>query len=228
VTSAIRVLLVDDHVLFRSAIRALLRRETGIEVVGESPAGDEAVSLAEELDPHVVVMEIAPDDAAGLAATGRIIDRCPDSQVLVLTVRRPEETLESAIEAGARGYLTKDRAEDELFRAIRVLARDEVYLQGRATGLLLDRYRGGAPEPADARLDDLSDREREVLVLTALGYSGTEIGDRLSISAKTVDTYRARIRRKLGVDSVPELVRAALQAGLLDGLGDAGDAAGTG
>lgn len=222
-SSAIRVLLVDDHVLFRSAIRALLEREAGFEVVGEASGGEEAAALAEERRPDVVVMDLLISSMDGVDATSRIAERVPEASVLVVTVRRPEDALEGAIEAGARGYLTKDRADHELLTAIRTVARDEVYLQGRATGLLLDTYRGESSDTSGSRLADLSERERQVLVLTALGYSGREIGERLSISAKTVDTYRSRVRRKLDVDGVPELVRIALEHGLLDDFGAAGD-----
>ena len=217
--SDIRVVLADDHVVLRAGLRALLEAEMGIEVVGEASTGDEAVDLARELQPTIVVMDLSMPGSGGLEATRRIVALDLDSKVLVLTMHAEEEYLVPVLEAGASGYLTKTAADRSLIEAIRVIARGEVYLPPQATKLLLREYKAagsgeGAPDP----LHQLSTREQEVLALTAEGYSSKEIGGKLFISPKTVDTYRSRIMDKLGLNHRAELVRFALRAGLLKEL----------
>jgi two-component system response regulator NreC len=217
--SDIRVVLADDHVVLRAGLRALLEAEMGIEVVGEASTGDEAVDLVRELRPTIVVMDLSMPGSGGLEATRRIVALELETRVLVLTMHAEEEYLVPVLEAGASGYLTKTIADRSLIEAIRVVARGEVYLPPQATKLLLREYkaagsRGGAPDP----LHQLSTREQEVLALTAEGYSSKEIGEKLFISPKTVDTYRSRIMEKLGLNHRAELVRFALRAGLLKEL----------
>lgn len=217
--SDIRVVLADDHVVLRAGLRALLEAEMGIEVVGEASTGDEAVDLVRELQPTIVVMDLSMPGSGGLEATRRIVALDLDSKVLVLTMHAEEEYLVPVLEAGASGYLTKTAADRSLIEAIRVIARGEVYLPPQATKLLLREYKAvgsgeGAPDP----LHQLSMREQEVLALTAEGYSSKEIGEKLFISPKTVDTYRSRIMEKLGLNHRAELVRFALRAGLLKEL----------
>lgn len=152
----------------------------------------------------------------GLEATRRIAALKLGVRVLVLTLHAEEEYLVPVVDAGGSGYLTKESADRDLMEAIRTVARDEVYLPARAATLLLQRYRdveGGSG--GQAHLRDLSAREQEVLALTAEGYSSTEIGEKLFISPKTVDTYRSRVMRKLGLSHRSDLVRFALRAGLL-------------
>ncbi len=150
----------------------------------------------------------------GLEATRRIAALGLDTDVLVLTMHAEEEYLVPAVEAGAIGYLTKSHADHDLVEAIRVVARGEVYLPPRATRLLLRHYKAAEAEEG-AGLHDLSSREQEVLALTAEGFSSREIGKKLFISPKTVDTYRSRITDKLGLNHRSELVRFALRVGLL-------------
>ena len=210
----IRVLLVDDHPLFRSGLKALLKGERWLEIVGEASSGDEGVELARSLQPDVVVMDLSMPGSNGLDATRRIAALGVESRVLVLTVHAEEEYLVPVIDAGASGYLTKTSADTDLVEAIRVVDRGEVYLPARATRLLLRQYRNESPE-AEGGVELLSEREREVMTLTAEGYSAREIGEQLDISAKTVDTYRGRIMEKLGLNHRSELVRFALRTGLL-------------
>ncbi|MEX1257589.1 MAG: response regulator transcription factor [Gemmatimonadota bacterium] len=211
---SIRVLLADDHAMFRAGLRALLETEGGIDVVGEAGSGNEAVERALELRPDVVLMDLSMPDTHGLDATRRIAALGIGVHVLVLTAHAEEEYLVPVVEAGASGYLTKARADRDLLEAIRTVARGEVYLPAQAATLLLREMRnsGGADQPG---LSELSPREREVLALTAEGYSSSEIGKKLFISSKTVDTYRARIMEKLGLNHRSELVRFALKVGLL-------------
>lgn len=217
--SDISVVLADDHVVLRAGLRALLDAEMGIEVVGEASTGDEAVDLVRELRPTIVVMDLSMPGSGGLEATRRIVALDLDSRVLVLTMHAEEEYLVPVLEAGASGYLNKTVADKSLIEAIRVVARGEVFLPPQATKLLLREYKAaGSAEGAPDPLHKLSTREQEVLALTAEGYSSKEIGEKLFISPKTVDTYRSRIMEKLGLNHRAELVRFALRAGLLKGL----------
>jgi two-component system response regulator NreC len=217
--SDIRVVLADDHVVLRAGLRALLEAEMGIEVVGEASTGDEAVDLARELKPTIVVMDLSMPGSGGLEATRRIVALGLETRVLVLTMHAEEEYLVPVLEAGASGYLTKTAADRSLIEAIRVVARGEVFLPPQATKLLLREYRAASSsEGPPGPLHQLSAREQEVLALTAEGYSSKEIGEKLFISPKTVDTYRSRIMEKLGLNHRAELVRFALRAGLLKEL----------
>lgn len=212
----IDVLLADDHTVLRAGIRALLEGDpaAGIRVVGEAGTGDEAVSLAQRLEPDVVVMDLSMPGSGGLEATRRITALGIETRVLVLTMHAEEEYLIPVLEAGASGYLNKTTADSELVGAIATVARGEVHLPPQATRLLLKEYREQADPDTDS-LHRLSSREQEVLALTAEGYSSKEIGEKLFISPKTVDTYRSRIMEKLGLHHRSELVRFALKVGLL-------------
>jgi DNA-binding NarL/FixJ family response regulator len=212
----VRVLLADDHTIFRAGLKALLDAEMGIEVVGEASTGDEAVEMVREVKPDIVVMDLSMPGSGGLEATRRITALQLPTRVLVLTMHAEQEYLVPVLEAGAHGYLTKTTADRRLVDAIRVVARGEVYLPPKATTLLLKEYKA-AGEDGDV-LRQLSSREQEVLALTAEGFSSKEIGEKLFISPKTVDTYRARIMEKLGLTHRSELVRFALRAGLLKEL----------
>ena len=214
---SIDVILADDHTVLRAGVRALLEADStaGIRVLGEAKTGDEAVDLASRLKPDVVVMDLSMPGSGGLEATRRITALGLDARVLILTMHAEEEYLIPVLEAGASGYLTKTSADSELIGAIQAVARGEVHLPPQATRLLLQEYRGA--DPHTVALHTLSSREQEVLALTAEGFSSTEIGAKLFISPKTVDTYRSRIMEKLGLSHRSELVRFALSVGLLKG-----------
>lgn len=212
----VRVLLADDHAIFRAGLKALLDAEMGIDVVGEASSGDEAVEMVRDLKPDIVVMDLSMPGSGGLEATRRITALQLPTRVLVLTMHGEQEYLVPVLEAGAHGYLTKTTADRRLIDALRVVARGEVYLPPKATTLLLKEYKA-AGEDNDL-LRQLSSREQEVLALTAEGFSSKEIGEKLFISPKTVDTYRARIMEKLGLTHRSELVRFALKTGLLKEL----------
>ena len=211
---AIRILLVDDHTMFRSGMKALLEREPDFQIVGEGSTGDEGVDRVRELKPDLVIMDLSMPGSDGLEATRRITALGLKTKVLVLTVHAEEEYLVPVVEAGASGYLSKTSADLALVDAIRVVARGEVYLPPKATRLVLQHYKT-AQTDAGGSTHHLSAREQEVLALTAEGFSSREIGERLFISPKTVDTYRSRIMEKLGLNHRSELVRFALKTGLL-------------
>ena len=214
----IRVLIADDHAMFRSGLRALLEAESHIDVVGEAATGNEAVDQARTFRPDVVLMDLSMPGSGGLEATRRITALGLESRVLVLTVHAEEEYLVPVVQAGASGYLTKTSADRDLIEAIRIVARGEVYLPPQATKLLLQEYKAAVSDPDAPSLRQLSSREQEVMALTAEGYSSREIGKKLFISGKTVDTYRSRNMQKLGLTHRSELVRFALKVGLLKEL----------
>lgn len=214
-TESLTVLLVDDHAMFRAGIKALIELDGRFRVVGEAGSGEEAVDRVRELKPGVVVMDLSMPGSNGLEATRRIAALGLDTKVLVLTVHAEEEYLVPVVEAGASGYLTKTSADTDLLEALRVVARGQVFLPPKATTLLLQRYNERDDDADASGVNVLSAREREVLALTAEGFSSREIGEKLFISPKTVDTYRSRIMEKLGLSHRSELVRFALEVGLL-------------
>ncbi len=211
----IRVLLVDDHAVLRAGLRALLEAEPDLAVVGEAGTGEEGVLKAEQLRPDVVVMDLSMPGMGGLEAVRQIATLQTGTRVLVLTMHGEEEHLLPVLEAGGSGYVNKRSADEELIEAIHTVARGDVFLYPSAAKLLLRGFQARA-EPGEVDpMERLTDREREVLGFTAEGFSSTEIGKKLFISPKTVDTYRARIMEKLGLHHRSELVRFALQTGLL-------------
>jgi DNA-binding NarL/FixJ family response regulator len=211
----IRILLVDDHAMLRAGLRALLEAEPGLEVVGEAGTGEEGVAMAERMRPDVVVMDLSMPGIGGLESTRRIAQMNQGTRVLVLTMHGEEEHLLPVLEAGGSGYVNKRSADEELIEAIRTVARGDVFLYPNAAKLLLQGFRGKGERGEEDPLEKLTEREREVLGYTAEGFSSAEIGKKLFISPKTVDTYRSRIMEKLGLHHRSELVRFALQQGLL-------------
>jgi two-component system response regulator NreC len=210
----IRVLLADDHAVLRGGLRALLGLEPDMDVVGEVSTGEEAVERVRALRPHVVVMDLAMPGMGGMEATRQVMALDLGTRVLILTSHAEEEYLLPVLEAGASGYVQKTSADRDLILAVRTVARDEVFLYPSATRLLLRGYKTAGHGENDP-LHDLSEREREVLKLTAEGYGSGEIGKKLFLSPKTVDTYRSRLMQKLGLTHRAELVRFALETGVL-------------
>lgn len=214
----IRVVLADDHTLFRAGLRLLLRQSTDIEVVGEANNGEEALTTVERLAPNVLVMDLDMNGSDGAATTRLLAERASAVHVLILSMHPEEDYLLALLEAGACGYLTKEAAEQELVEAIRVVARGDVYVRPRVARLLATHQRSRTNSPRQRLADELnhlSQRERSVLELTAQGYGGVEIGEQLGISNKTVETYKERIEEKLGLRHRAEYVRFALEIGLL-------------
>ena len=215
-TQVINVLLADDHAIVRAGLRALLEAQPDIAVIGEAGTGDEAVTLAQRLRPDIVIMDISMP-GGGLEATRKIAKLDLPTRILILTVHAEERYLLPVLEAGGSGYVRKSSLHTDLIDAIRTVARGEVFLEPAATRMLLRGYLDRADDGRE--LDPgklLSEREREVLKLTAEGYTAQEIADQLYLSPKTVETYRHRIMQKLGFSHRSELVRYALRAGLLD------------
>jgi DNA-binding NarL/FixJ family response regulator len=217
--NTITILLVDDHAMFRSGLRALLEMEPDFTVVGEAANGEDAVQMAERLRPRVVLMDLSMPGIGGLEATRQVVALGHGTRVLTVTSHGEGGQLLALLEAGGSGFVTKHSPEDELVAAIRTVARGDIFLYPAAARVLVQQFRGATP-PAGAAdpLGTLSGREREVLVLTAEGYTSAEIGERLQISHKTVDTYRQRLMEKLEIRHRSDLVRFALRHGLLRAL----------
>ena len=215
----IRVLLVDDHSIFRAGVRALLRAWPDISVIAEASNGEEALAVALRTRPQVAVMDLDMPRVDGTTATSTLQETIPEVRVLVLTMYPERERLESVLRVGARGYLTKDAAERDLAEAIRVVAAGEIYVRPAVARELAAGADASPPSVSDSEVGfaRLSDRERTVVDLTARGFNGPEIGRQLGITAKTVDTYKQRIEQKLGLAHRTDYVRFALDAHLLAG-----------
>jgi DNA-binding NarL/FixJ family response regulator len=209
----VRVLLADDHEIVLRGLEDMLRRVPGLEVVGTASDGAEALRLARELEPDVVVLDVSMPGMDGIRATTRMSRDCPDVRVLALTMHDDRAHLSRILREGAAGYVLKRSAPDQLLRAIRAVAGGHSWVDPLLAGHLMG---GAAREPADAESPgELSRREEEVLRSLAWGHSNKETAERLGISPRTVETYRARIRDKLGLASRNEMVRYALQHGWL-------------
>jgi len=211
----IRVVLADDHTVVRAGLRAVLGTAKDIDVVGEAKSGEEALALVERFHPHVVVMDLSMNGMDGLTATKEVVARKNGTRVL--TMHPEEDYLVPLLEAGAAGYLVKSAADRELVDAVRAVAKGDVYVRPTAARVLAKGLTKKDPHQQDReRFERLTERERDVLRLTAQGYSAPEIGERLFISPKTVDTYKQRINEKLGLSHRADYVQLALRLGLLE------------
>jgi DNA-binding NarL/FixJ family response regulator len=216
--SPIRVVLADDQALVRAGFRSLLDAQDDIEVVGEGSSGDEAVRLASELSPDVVLMDIRMPGMDGLAATRAIAEdeRLADVRIVVLTTFGLDEYVFEAIRAGASGFLVKDTEPNELVQAVRVVASGEALLSPSVTKQLLVEFASRAKEPLQAAgLEELTDREREIVALVGEGLSNHEIAERLFVSPATAKTHVSRAMGKLGARDRAQLVVIAYESGLV-------------
>jgi len=214
----IRIVLADDHAIVRAGLKAVLGTARDMVVVGEASNGLEAVALAERLNPDVVVMDLSMDQMDGSTATKEIVAKGLSARVLVLTMHAEEEYLVGLLEAGAAGYLVKSAADRELVDAVRTVARGDLFVRPSAARVLAKGLTRKDPAKAEReRYEKLTERERDVLRLVAEGYSAPEIGARLFISPKTVDTYKQRIHEKMGLSHRAAYVQLALRLGLLAG-----------
>ncbi|HLG15498.1 MAG TPA: response regulator transcription factor [Blastocatellia bacterium] len=212
----VRVLLADDHTLVRAGIRELLQKIDGLEVVGETGDGREALDLVKTHGPDVVLMDITMPGLNGLEAAERIAKERPKTRVIILSMHATEEYVMQALRAGAAGYLLKEAALAELEIAIRSVARGETYLSPAISRHVVEAYMrrvGGETGP----LEQLTPRQREILQLIAEGATTKQIASRLNISGKTVETHRAQLMERLGIHDVAGLVRYAVRVGLVKG-----------
>jgi DNA-binding NarL/FixJ family response regulator len=214
----LRVVLADDHAVVREGLKSLIDAEPGMAVVGEAADGLTACERVLELRPDVVVMDVSMPGVGGAQAAERIKRACPGVKVLALTVHEDKGYLRQLLTAGAAGYVLKRAAPAELIRAIRTVAAGGVYLDPSLAGKVVRGFVRPTPgEDTAAGGGELSDREVEVVRLTAAGHSNKEIASRLDLSVKTVETYKARALEKLGLGTRADLVRYALQRGWLQG-----------
>ena len=208
----IRILIADDHAVVAEGLKHLVEAQSDLEVVATVGDGREAVRVAKETEPDVVLMDLSMPELNGADATRAIIDTRPECRVIVLSMYAEREYVRRALKAGATGYVVKRSAAKELVDAIRAVHSGQRYLSPRVADVVIDDYTGDGK--ADL-LEKLSTREREVLQLLAEGRTGSEIAQRLSLSQKTVETYRARLVEKLGIRDVAGLVKFAIQRGLV-------------
>ena len=209
----VSVMLADDHAVVRDGLRALLEGGNDLQVVGVAGNGREAVSEALRLRPDIVIMDIAMPELDGVEATRRIVERSPETRVLILSMYLSAEHIYRALQAGAQGYVLKESAGEKVVDAIRALRAGKRYLSHRITETVIDDYlrEGTNVSP----LDSLSLRERDVLQLVVEGRTNAAIAQALSLSPKTVETYRARIMKKLKVKDTVELVKFSMRHGLI-------------
>jgi DNA-binding NarL/FixJ family response regulator len=213
--TGLSILLADDHKLFRLGLRQLLDHYKDIRVVGEAATGFAAVDSARELKPDLVLMDISMPELNGIEATRRIVDADPEIKVVMLSMHADRRYVLEALRAGAKGYLLKDAAPEELMRAVQKVVRGQFYLSSQIKEqVIADYIRLTEPETASP-FSLLSAREREVLQLLAEGKSTREIADKLSLSAKTVETHRAHIMDKLDLHTIAELTKYAIKEGLI-------------
>ncbi len=207
-SETITVILADDHVVVRSALRMLLEGEGGIEVVAEADDAASAIRYVSGHRPAVLILDINMPGGSGLGAIPAIREQSPKTQIVMLTMQAETSAAREALQAGVVGYILKEAVSEELVKAVRLAAEGKTYLQPELGARL-------AAEPDVTSRDDLSDRETEVLRLIALGHTNNEIADALFLSVRTVESHRAHIQQKLGLTSRSDLVRYALDRGLI-------------
>jgi two-component system response regulator NreC len=210
---SIRVLLVDDHAILRAGLRRVLEAEDDIEVVAEAESGERAVFEAISAKPDVAVLDVVMPGKSGIDVTPQLLELVPELKILVLSMQDDPRYVRAAFEAGASGYVLKEAADTEVVGAVRVVAAGERYVHPTLGARLVAAE---VEERKRAESDPLSDREREVLRLLALGHTNQEIAKMLYISVRTAETHRAHIMQKLGLSGRSELVRYALEHGLIE------------
>lgn len=210
----IRIMLVDDHRLFRDGLRTLLSQQPDMEVVGEAIDGPAVLSSVRELRPDILLMDISMPGLNGIGATRRVVAEYPTIRIIMLSMHADQRYVSESLRAGALGYVLKDSAIDELLAAIRTVSRGQRFLSGSIASVILDEYVALANERADSDFSALSPREREVLQLLAEGKSTKEMAAHLNVSVKTVESHRKQIMDKLNIHSVAELTKYAIREGL--------------
>jgi len=208
-TKKLRILICDDHALFREGIKATLRREPSIEIAGEVENGRDAVAEVKRLKPNVVLMDIAMPELNGLEATMRIKESDPDIKVLIMTMYDDENVITRCLAAGASGYVLKDAPPSQLLYALDMVQKGREYLDPGVIKKVTDYFKFA--RTGETSYDRLSDREREVLKLIAEGHSVKEIATKLNLSVKTVDTHKYNLMHKLDIHDKAGLIRYALQ-----------------
>jgi len=217
-TGTLNILVADDHDIIRRGLKDLLTARPGWEVCAEAKTGKEAVTLAEQLKPQIVVMDISMPDLNGLEAARRIHKSLPKTGILILTMHFSDQLVREVVEAGARGYILKSDADRDLVTAVDSLSRRRTFFTSRASEMLLGDFswQSSGAEPKLPQRNRLTAREREIVQLLAEGKSSKEVAVALGISVKTAETHRANIMRKLEIHSVSELVRYAIKNQIIE------------
>ncbi len=210
------ILLADDHVVLRSGLRLLLESQPGLNVIGEASSGLEALELADKLQPDLILLDLSMPGLGGLDALPALRKSAPATKILILTMHDDPQYLRTALKNGAAGYVLKKAADSELISAIQAMLHGEIYVHPSMTRVLLEDMLPKSDFTPDA-WESLSEREQSVLKLVALGHTSAEIAAQLSLSTKTVETYRARGMEKLGLKNRAALVRFALKKGIISG-----------
>jgi two-component system, NarL family, response regulator NreC len=211
-----RILIADDHAIVRAGLRTLLTADATMELVGEATGGYEALDLAQDTRPDILLLDLSMPDLDGISVTREIRRRLPEARVLILTVHEEQALLREALRAGASGYILKQAAEGELLSAIHVLMRGDMYVDPAMMRDLLHDTVERAPPPAAGAGGPLTPRETEILKYIVGGYTNRQIGAELSISVRTVEGHRANLSSKLGIQSRVEFVRYAREHGLVE------------
>ena len=212
----IRVLLADDHAVVRDGLRLILQAQTDITVVGEAGDGREAVNQVLKLKPDIVIMDIAMPGLNGIEATHQIRQLLPSAKVIILSMHSSTEHISRALKAGARGFVLKESAGKEIVKAVQTVHLGQRYLCDKIEERVIDEYiRQQETPPIKSPLERLSSREREILQLVVEGKSNKEIALVLHLSPKSIETYRSRLIRKLGIRDIPGLVKFAIQQGII-------------
>ncbi len=211
---SIRIIIADDHQIVRQGLKVLLEKEPDMEVVGEAEDGPSTVKMAKQLAPHVILMDIKMPDLNGIEATRQILSDLPDVKIIALSMYPDQRFVTNMLRSGARGYILKDCAFEELIQAIRMVMADKTYLCPLITEVVVKDYVNLNPNPSQSSFAVLTAREREVLRLLTEGRRTSQIAKLLDISVKTVDTHRQQIIHKLGIRSLAELTKYAIREGL--------------
>lgn len=214
----VRILLADDHAVLRAGLKVLLNVEPDIEVIGEAADGEEAISQVDELVPDLLLLDLTMPKMNGLECIEELMKRHADLKILVLTMHDDEEYLKAVLRVGAKGYVLKKAADVELLSAIRTVVRGEMFIYPTMAAAMFyrDLVNPNIPKKKDKKLKHLSEREYEVLRYLALGHTNLDIAEKLHVSVKTIETYKARLMEKLEMHKRADLVRYAMDNGIID------------
>jgi DNA-binding NarL/FixJ family response regulator len=211
---SIRIVLVDDHRLFRTGVLTMLADQSDMEVVGEAGSGAEAVTLAADQEPDLVLMDVSMRGMNGIEATRQILAKRPETKILCLSMHREKQFVRAVLEAGASGYLLKDCSLEELALAVHAVMADQSYLSPSVAGVVVADYTAHLAAHADSPIALLTPREREVLQLLAEGRGTADIAEQLHISSKTVGTHREHMMKKLDIHNLAGLTKLAIREGI--------------
>lgn len=211
---SIKIILADDHKILREGLKALIVKEPGLEVVAEAENGEKAVRLADKFSPDVIIMDISMPDLNGIEATSQILANNPDIKVIALSIHSDKRYVSNMLKAGAKGYLLKGCAFEELLKAVQTVQSCRIYLSPSIDEIVVNDYIQKIKTPQASLLPELTSREREVIQLIAEGHRTKQIASHLNLSVKTIETHRSQAMDKLNLHSVAELTKFAIREGL--------------